>query len=220
MVERAGNTSGANNTPLVKFVYTDDNGQQQTKRLYLQEGLIFKFTGTKKNENSSYTVGEDGKVRDECGKVVNEINLSKDQIGALMGIATFDQKDNTDPVFEISDSDIISAMNYESGYVHDAIINDYLSNLGSDKEALRQENVLNSDLQEYYEEYGSTPATFGDARGFVETEITGADGSSSSVKITSKRLEEKYNKQVEERRQEFEQYKKEHPIRAFFGIYN
>ncbi|MBR3889472.1 hypothetical protein IKJ53_03060 [bacterium] len=137
-----------------------------------------------------------------------------------MGIATFDQKDNPDPRFEISDSDIVSAMNYESGYVHDAIINDYLSNLGSDKEALRQENVLNSDLQKYYEEYGSTPVTFGDARGFVETEITGADGSSSSVKITSKRLEEKYNKQVEERRQEFEQYKKEHPIRAFFGIYN
>ncbi len=199
MVERAGNTNGANNPPLVKFVYTDDNGQQQTKRLYLQEGLIFDFTGTKENENGSYTVGEDGKVRDEYGRVVNEINLSKDQIGALMGIATFDQKDNPDPRFEISDSDIVSAMNYESGYVHDAIINDYLSNLGSDKEALRQENVLNSDLQKYYEEYGSTPVTFGDARGFVETEITGADGSSSSVKITSKRLEEKYNKQVEER---------------------
>ena len=217
MVERAGNTG---KPPLVRFVYTDENGEKQSKRLYLQQGLIFDFYGANENENGQYTVGEDGKVYNEKGDVVSEINLSKDQIGALMGIATFDQGDKESPRFEISDADISVAMNNVNGYVRDAQIRDYLDRIGADKDVVPYGQGFKPEDEGYDPNYEPDPVTFGDARGFVETELTGTDGSRSGVKISSPRLKAEHDRMVAEYEQEVENYKKEHPIKYFFFGYD
>lgn len=217
MVERAGNTG---KPPLVRFVYTDENGDKQSKRLYLQQGLIFDFYGGEVNENGQYTIGEDGKVYNEKGDVVSEINLSKDQIGALMGIATFNQTDNPAPRFEISDEDISRAMYNDNGHFHDAVIRDYLGQIGADKDIVPYGQGFKPEDEGYDPDFEPQAVTFGDARGFVETELTGSDGSKSGIKISSPRLKAEHDRMVAEYEQEVEAYKKEHPIKYFFFGYD
>ena len=213
MVEKAGNSS-----PLVKFTYTE-NGKKVTKRIYLEPGLIFNFNGKAANEKGQYTVGDDGKVRNEKGDVVSEINLSKDQIGALMGIAIFDQSDNPDPRFEISDGDLYSAMNYENGYYRDAVIRDKLESIGASKDIVPMGQGFKPDEEGYDPNFEPEPVTRANIYGTLQTELTGEDGSRSSIEIRSPRLQQRGEEIVADgKRREQERFAREHPILNFFGF--
>ena len=79
-------------------------------------------------------------------------------------------------------------MNYENGYGRDARINYQLSNIGADGEVVPIPQSFKPGEDGYDPDYQPEPITYTDANGVLRTEITGSDGSKSTIKIESPRV--------------------------------
>jgi hypothetical protein len=136
-----------------------------------------------------------------------------------MGIAIFDQSDNPDPRFEISDGDLYQAMNYENGYYRDAVIRDKLDFIGASKDIVPMGQGFKPDEEGYDPNFEPEPVTWANIYGTLKTELTGEDGSRSSIEIRSPRLQQRGEEIVADgKRREQERFAREHPILNFFGF--
>ena len=136
-----------------------------------------------------------------------------------MGIAIFDEPDNLDPKFEISDGDLYQAMNYENGHSRDAIIKDKLTFIGATKDIVPMGQGFKPDEEGYDPNFEPEPVTWANIYGTLKTELTGEDGSRSTIKISSPSIETKMKAEFAEReRREKEEFAREHPILNFFGF--